>query len=113
MPKRQTPATRIQFRLASLFMPKAAVLTILSCLAFVAFSNAPAFGQTLKEEPKSFPLLHWDGGVTCRAKGRLQDKDYCNSKIMDQVVAQGQNAVPMLISQLTDTRELKEPIFDF
>jgi hypothetical protein len=32
---------------------------------------------------------------------------------VDRIVAQGKNAVPVLISQLTDARELKEPIFDF
>jgi hypothetical protein len=50
---------------------------------------------------------------TCRAKGRLQDRGYCESKLVDQIVAQGQAAIPILISQLTDTRKTATPIFDF
>jgi hypothetical protein len=76
------------------------------------FAGQLAFGQRQGQELKSFPLLDWSG-IGCRAKGRLQDREYCRSEIMDQIVAQGKGAVPILISQLTDTRELKEPIFDF
>jgi hypothetical protein len=90
-----------------------AVLALLSCLSFTAFAGVPGLCQKPGQEPKSFPLLGWDGGSTCRGKGRLQDKEYCRSKIVDRIVAQGKNAVPVLISQLTDARELKEPIFDF
>ena len=49
----------------------------------------------------------------CRAKGRLQDKEYCESKLMDQIIARGKEAVPILISQLTDTRDGKKPIYDY
>jgi hypothetical protein len=83
------------------------------CLSFAAFAGRPVFGQEAVQKVKPFPLLNWDGGITCRSKGRLQDKGYCESRIMDQIVAQGKNAIPVLISQLTDTRELKEPAFDF
>jgi len=93
--------------------PGIAVLTLLGCFLFAAFAGEPALGQRPEQKPKSFPLLNWDGGITCRAKGRVQDKGYCDSKIMDRIIAQGKDAVPVLISQITDTRELKEPAFDF
>ena len=32
---------------------------------------------------------------------------------MDQILAQGKDAIPILISQITDTRPAKEPIYDF
>ena len=32
---------------------------------------------------------------------------------MEQIIAQGKDAVPVLISQITDTREFTEPVFDF
>jgi hypothetical protein len=32
---------------------------------------------------------------------------------MDQIIAQGKTSIPILISQLTDTRRTKEPIYDF
>jgi hypothetical protein len=89
-----------------------AMLIVLSLFAFVEVAGKPSFAQS-QNEAKGFPLLKWDGGSSCRAKGRLQDRQYCHSAIMDEIVTQGKDAVPILISQLTDTRELKEPIFDF
>jgi hypothetical protein len=41
-------------------------------------------------------------------KGSLQDKEYCASKMMDEIVAQAKAAIPVLISQLTDTPRNKE-----
>jgi len=61
---------------------------------------------------KEFPLWDFDE-IGCRAKGRLQDKDYCKSTVTDQILAQGKDAIPILISQITDTRPAKEPIYDF
>ena len=49
----------------------------------------------------------------CRAKGRLQDRDYCSSKMMDAIVANGKASIPILISHLTDKRQRKEPIYDY
>jgi hypothetical protein len=64
--------------------------------------------------PKAFPLWNFDERQgTCRAKGRLQDLEYCSSKTMDQILAQGKDAIPILISQIADTRPTKEPIFDY
>jgi hypothetical protein len=61
-----------------------------------------------------FPLWNFDEvNHSCRAKGRLQDKDYCESKMMDQILAQGKSAIPILISQLTDTQATNEPIYDY
>jgi hypothetical protein len=33
--------------------------------------------------------------------------------LVDQIVAQGKNAIPVLISQLTDIRKTRRPIYDF
>ena len=93
--------------------PTAWLPVLAICLSFAAFASSPVFGQESGQKLKTFPLLNWDGGSTCRSKGRLQDKGYCDSRIMDQIIAQGKNAIPVLISQITDTRELKEPAFDF
>ena len=89
------------------------VLIALSCFSPSGLIGQSGSGQGREQNQKNFPLLNWDGGLSCRAKGRLQDKEYCDSKIMEQVIAQGKSAIPVLISQVTDTRELKEPIFDF
>jgi hypothetical protein len=74
----------------------------------------PAIGQSAGQKPSKFPLWNFDEvNHSCGAKGRLQDKDYCESKMMDQIIAQGKDAIPILISQLTDTRASKEPIEDY
>ena len=62
--------------------------------------------------PKSFALSTWSN-VSCRAKGRFQDREYCQSAVMDQIVADGKSAIPVLISQITDSRLIAEPIYDF
>jgi hypothetical protein len=94
-------------------MFKPTVLAILGCIAVLAVS-----GQTYAQGPanqhKRYPLERFDEqGHTCRAKGRLQDRDYCASHLMDQIVSDGKNAIPVLISQLLDTRQTKEPIYDY
>jgi hypothetical protein len=64
--------------------------------------------------PKQYPLWNFDEiGPSCRAKGRLQDRGYCGSHLMDRVVADGKDAIPVLISQLTETRPSKTPIYDY
>jgi hypothetical protein len=71
-------------------------------------------GQSARSKLKTYPLWDFDErGHTCRAKGRLQDRGYCSSRLMDQIVADGKDAIPILISQLTDARPTKEPIYDF
>lgn len=61
---------------------------------------------------KKFPLWKFDENG-CRAKGRLQDKEYCSSRMMDQIIAAGKDAIPVLISQIIESRPLKRPIYDY
>ena len=79
-------------------------------LALLVASASTVWAQTAS--PKPYPLHTWKN-VTCRAKGRFQDRDYCSSKIMDQIVADGKSSIPILISQITDARWIAEPIEDF
>jgi hypothetical protein len=82
-------------------------------LLFSLAGSARAQVQETAGSPGGFRLWEFDEiSHTCRAKGRLQDRDYCASKMMDQIVAQGKAAIPTLISELTDTRRTKEPIYD-
>ena len=70
--------------------------------------------QSALKKPKAYPLWEFDEqGPTCRMKGRLQDRDYCASHLMDRIVADGKEAIPILISQLRETRPTKEPIYDY
>jgi hypothetical protein len=78
------------------------------------FRSLPLFAsaQTTAARAKGYPLSTWSN-VTCRAKGRFQDRDYCASAVMDQIVADGKSAIPVLISQITDSRWIAEPVYDF
>lgn len=81
---------------------------------FFMIAVVPAIGQSAAQKPGKFPLWDFDEvNHSCGAKGRLQDKDYCESKMMDQIIAQGKDAIPILISQLTDTQATQEPIYAY
>src|ERR1700739_3311283 len=66
----------------------------------------------LASPPKAYALSTWKN-VTCRAKGRFQDRGYCASAVMDQIVADGKSAIPVLVSQITDSRWIEEPVYDY
>jgi hypothetical protein len=90
------------------------VLLMATSFAFGGFATRAFAGQSGHPQPKAYPLWAFDEiSHTCRAKGRLQDRDYCGSHLMDQIVSDGKDAVPVLISQLGDTRPTKEPIYDY
>jgi hypothetical protein len=83
-------------------------------LAVFVITSISASGAKTPPAPKKFPLWAFDEiGPTCRSKGRLQDRDYCASKLMDRIVAQGKSAIPILVSQLTETRPTRVPIYDY
>src|SRR5690242_1915038 len=91
-------------------------LSIAGVFLLATLAGRNAVGQTNPPKVKKFPLWKFDeltSNHTCRAKGRLQDKGYCNSKLMDQIIAQGKDSIPVLISQLTNTRRTQEPIYDY
>ena len=60
----------------------------------------------------AYPLATWKT-FSCRAKGRFQDPDYCQSAVMDHIVADGKSAIPVLISQITDASLIAEPVYDY
>src|SRR5262245_42247340 len=92
-------------RIWALSAPEALLLSLLSI---------PTLGssQTEKNQTKTYPLSTWSN-MTCRAKGRFQDREYCTSAVIDRIVADGKSAIPVLISQITDSRRIAEPIYDF
>jgi hypothetical protein len=86
----------------------------LSVLLVGMFCQTSFAAQSSLKKPKAYALLDFDEqGGTCRAKGRLQDLGYCDSNLMNQIVADGKDAIPVLISQLRDTRPTKKPIYDY
>jgi hypothetical protein len=87
-------------------------LTVVNVPPLFGFPGGQNSNHQGKPELKEFPLWKFDE-FGCRAKGRFQDKDYCESTVMDQILAQGKDAIPILISQISDTRPTKEPIIDF
>ena len=92
----------------------ASVLLIGTYFAFGGFASSTFASQSVHPQPKTYPLWAFDEmGRTCRSKGRLQDREYCTSHLMDQIVSDGKAAIPVLISQLRDRRTTKEPIYDY
>lgn len=84
-------------------------------LLALLFACSSALGQSKSEPVKEFPLWKFDEMTahgSCRNKGRFQDKEYCDSQVVDQVLALGKDAIPILIGQLTDTRQTKHSIYD-
>ncbi len=88
---------------------------ILATLALLAISLYAA-GKAPAATPKEYPLWKFDEltpSRSCRAKGRMQDKGYCDSRVVDQVIHDGTSAIPILISQLTNSRKTHRPVFDY
>ena len=77
------------------------------CLCMLAAVPCP-----VSSGPRPYALSKWNT-ESCRAKGRFQDREYCSSSVMDRIVADGKDAIPVLISQITDTREIAEPVYDY
>jgi hypothetical protein len=69
-------------------------------------------GQTVAAHSKTYALSTWSN-ETCRAKGRFQEREYCFSPVMDRIVADGKSSLPILISQITDSRWIAKPVYDY
>ncbi len=81
-----------------------------TCVCWLLFASASAAGAP--PHPKPYALSTWKN-ITCRAKGRFQDREYCSSVVMDQIVRDEKSAIPVLIAQITDSRWIAEPVYDF
>jgi hypothetical protein len=89
----------------------AILLLLLSHLS--AAQSAQSGKQTVSpKHTKTYQLKSWKN-VTCGAKGRFQDREYCASKVIDQIVADGKAAIPILISQITDNHLIKEQVINY
>ncbi|MGB7436008.1 MAG: hypothetical protein WBR26_23155 [Candidatus Acidiferrum sp.] len=84
-------------------------------LAFLALTFCALCGGQEKAGTSEIPLWRFDeltAPGSCRMMGRFQDKEYCDSKVVDQVLALGKDAIPILISELTDDRKTKHSVYD-
>jgi len=79
-------------------------------LALLVASASTVWAQTAS--PKPYPSQTWKN-MGCRAKGRMQDREYCGSEVIDRIVADGKASIPVLISQITDSRWIEEPVYDY
>jgi hypothetical protein len=83
------------------------VFCLLCCGAAIAQSGSLPTGE--------IPLWKFDEMTapgSCRTIGRFQDKAYCDSKVVEQVLALGKDAIPLLIAELTDERKTHHSIYD-
>jgi hypothetical protein len=78
-------------------------ITVPAVVVLVIAAYASAGGKTDK-----FPLSSFDNSG-CQFVGRSQD---CSGKVMTDILAAGKDAIPILISQLTDSDRTKRPIQD-
>jgi hypothetical protein len=46
-------------------------------------------------------------------KGRVQDKEYNQLEVIEQLLAHGKESIPFLITRLDDQRVINGPVFDF
>jgi hypothetical protein len=74
-------------------------------------ATSPAAASTEKGRPLSEVDLSQIADVA--PKGRVQDKDYNDLLIIDELIANGNDAIPFLISKLEDDTEIKHHVFDF
>ena len=65
-------------------------------------------GQTQTKKAK-YPLTQFNN-EGCMAKGRVQD---CSGPVMQEILADDKEAIPVLISQLTETARTKYQIADY
>jgi hypothetical protein len=83
-----------------------------ACVCLMLASGLCAATDTASVPRKAYALSKWKN-MTYRAKGRFQDREYCAYAVMDQIVTEGKSAIPVLISQITDSRWIAEPVYDF
>ncbi len=79
-------------------------LSITALFILAACLLVPAQSKRVK-----YQLTQFDN-AGCEAKGRVQD---CNGKVIQQILADGKDAIPILISQLTETTRTKKEITDY
>jgi hypothetical protein len=79
----------------------AALIILVACLL-----TPTAYPQNKRVKYK---LTQFDN-TGCMAKGRVQD---CSGTVMQQILADGMDAIPILISQLTETTRTKNEISDY
>jgi hypothetical protein len=70
--------------------------------------------ESVRQNLPTVPLSQIDlskiGAVT--PKGRVQDRDYNNLPVVENLIAHGREAVPFLIGKLDDETEIKDHVFD-
>ncbi len=83
---------------------------VVRAIALILFTSFVLMrsGRTQTETAK-YPLTQFDN-EGCMAKGRVQD---CSGAVMQQILGDGKNAIPILISQLTETARTKKQIADY
>lgn len=75
-------------------------------IALLALATSLAGEQT---KHRRYDLRSFDNSG-CMAKGRVQD---CPTRVMRQILADGKDAIPILISQVTETAPAKNEIADY
>jgi hypothetical protein len=83
-----------------------AVLVVLFVMVGIVSPSGP-------QGTKRFDLAKIRETPGCAAKGRLQDRGYNDSKVVEQIIRGGKDSIPILISQLTEEKRIHPPVFCF
>src|SRR5262245_24288 len=92
-------------------------------LSTILILNGSTSEALPKSKDRSQMFLHYDRESVIETdlsqighlapKGRVQDKEYYESEIVDELISMETASIPFLISKLTDETEIKGPILDF
>ena len=71
--------------------------------------------ERVRQDLPTVPLSQIDlskiGAIA--GKGRVQDRDYNNLPVVENLIAHGREALPFLIEKLDDETEIKDHVFDY
>ena len=84
---------------------------VIAQIALILFTTCFLSQSALAQSKRAKYALSQFDNYGCMAKGRVQD---CSSgKVMQQILADGKDAIPILISQLTEAAITKNQIADY
>ena len=84
---------------------------MLKLILFIAYIVAAISASAKPRTSVANPYPLWTWNSQCATKGRFQDLQYHRSAIMDRIVADEKLAIPILISQMTDSRMTAKQVF--
>jgi hypothetical protein len=101
-----------------LFVLLSLSLVATSCAAYKAHKEAEALENELEQltkpiEQKPLSAIDLSRIGHIAPKGRVQDQEYNQLEVVDQLLMHGAASIPYLIGKLDDETEIKPPVMDY